>query len=31
MTFSVQTARRGWATSANVVNTQPLESILARS
>ena len=28
MTFSVQTARRGWATSADVVNTRPLQSIL---
>jgi DNA polymerase (family X) len=28
MTLSVVTARRGWATSANVLNTQPLESLL---
>ena len=28
MTFSVQTARRGWATSADIVNTRPLRSIL---
>jgi DNA polymerase (family X) len=28
MTLSVQTARRGWATSADVVNTRPLQSIL---
>jgi DNA polymerase (family X) len=28
MTLSVQTARRGWATPAHVVNTQPLRSIL---
>ena len=28
MTFSVQTARRGWATGADVVNTRPLQSIL---
>ena len=28
MTFSVQTARRGWATSADIVNTRPLQSIL---
>jgi DNA polymerase (family 10) len=31
MTLSVQTARRGWATNADVVNTRPLESILGRS
>jgi len=30
MTLSVQTARRGWATSADIVNTRPLESILGR-
>ena len=30
MTFSVATARRGWATAAAVVNTGPLESILDR-
>jgi DNA polymerase (family X) len=29
MTLSVATARRGWATAADVVNTQPLQSILA--
>jgi DNA polymerase (family 10) len=29
MTLSVVTARRGWATAANVLNTQPLESILS--
>ena len=28
ITLSVQTARRGWATSADVVNTRPLQSIL---
>jgi DNA polymerase (family 10) len=28
MTFSVATARRGWATAAQVVNTRPLRSIL---
>jgi len=31
MSFSVMTARRGWATAADVVNTRPLESVLARS
>jgi DNA polymerase (family X) len=30
MMLSVATARRGWATPANVVNTRPLEAILAR-
>jgi DNA polymerase (family 10) len=30
MTLSVQTARRGWATPADVVNTRPLESIIRR-
>jgi DNA polymerase (family X) len=30
MAFSVMTARRGWATAADVVNTRPLRSILAR-
>jgi DNA polymerase (family 10) len=30
MTLSVQTARRGWATKADVVNTGPLQSILDR-
>jgi DNA polymerase (family 10) len=29
MTLAVATARRGWATAANVVNTRPLEAILA--
>jgi DNA polymerase (family 10) len=29
MTLSVATARRGWATPANVLNTQPLSAILA--
>ena len=28
MAFSVATARRGWATRADVVNTQPLDAIL---
>jgi DNA polymerase (family 10) len=28
MTLSVQTARRGWATPADVVNTQPLQALL---
>jgi DNA polymerase (family X) len=31
MTFSVMTARRGWATTGDVVNTRPLRSVLARS
>jgi DNA polymerase (family X) len=30
MTLSVRTARRGWATSADVLNTRPLEPLLAR-
>jgi DNA polymerase (family X) len=30
MTLSVHTARRGWATRADVVNTRPLAEILAR-
>jgi DNA polymerase (family X) len=30
MTLSVHTARRGWATAADVVNTRPLRSILER-
>jgi DNA polymerase (family 10) len=30
MTLSVATARRGWAAPADVVNTQPVEAILAR-
>ncbi len=30
MPLSVATARRGWATAANVVNTQPLQAILDR-
>jgi DNA polymerase (family 10) len=29
MPFSVHTARRGWATTADLVNTQPLQAILA--
>jgi DNA polymerase (family 10) len=28
MTLSVRTARRGWATRADILNTQPLQSIL---
>jgi DNA polymerase (family 10) len=31
MTLSVATARRGWATSAGVLNTRPLEAILEAS
>jgi DNA polymerase (family 10) len=31
MTLSVKTARRGWATAAQVLNTRPLEAILERS
>jgi hypothetical protein len=31
MTLSVATARRGWATAADVVNTRPLPSILDRA
>jgi hypothetical protein len=30
MALSVATARRGWATAANVVNTRPLRGILDR-
>jgi len=30
MTFSVATARRGWATPAHVLNTRPLPAILDR-
>jgi DNA polymerase (family 10) len=30
MALSVHTARRGWATAADVVNTRPLESVLRR-
>jgi DNA polymerase (family X) len=30
MTLAVATARRGWATAADVVNARPLEAILAR-
>jgi DNA polymerase (family X) len=30
MRLAVHTARRGWATAANVVNTRPLEDVLAR-
>ena len=29
MPLSVATTRRGWATSADVLNTRPLSSILA--
>jgi len=28
MTLAVHTARRGWATAANVLNTRPLADIL---
>jgi hypothetical protein len=28
MELAVRTARRGWATAANVVNTRPLAQIL---
>ena len=28
MVFSVETARRGWATAADVLNTRPLETVL---
>jgi DNA polymerase (family 10) len=31
MPFAVMTARRGWATAADVVNTLPLRSVLARA
>jgi DNA polymerase (family X) len=31
MTLSVHTARRGWATAADVLNTRPLEQIRRRS
>ena len=31
MRLSVATARRGWATAADVLNTGPLEAILASS
>jgi DNA polymerase (family 10) len=30
MTLSVATARRGWATAADVLNTQPLATLLRR-
>jgi DNA polymerase (family 10) len=30
MAFSVATARRGWATAADVLNTRPLAAVLAR-
>jgi hypothetical protein len=30
MELAVHTARRGWATAADVLNTQPLEAILRR-
>jgi hypothetical protein len=29
MELSVHTARRGWATPADVVNTRPLETLIA--
>jgi hypothetical protein len=31
MALSVATARRGWATAADVVNTRPLAAILSRA
>jgi DNA polymerase (family X) len=31
MVLSVMTARRGWATPSQVVNTRPLRAILARA
>jgi hypothetical protein len=31
MVLSVATARRGWATAADVLNTKPLEAITRRS
>ncbi len=31
MTFAVATARRGWATAADVLNTRPLREILSRT
>ncbi len=31
MTFAVATARRGWATAADVLNTRPLSEILAQT
>jgi DNA polymerase (family 10) len=30
MRLAVHTARRGWATAADVVNTRPLDEVLAR-
>jgi DNA polymerase (family 10) len=30
MTYAVDTARRGWATAADVLNTRPLEEVLSR-
>jgi hypothetical protein len=30
MTLSVVTARRGWATAADVLNTKPLDELLER-
>jgi len=30
MLLAVKTARRGWATADQVINTQPLESVLRR-
>ena len=29
MVFSVATARRGWATAADVLNTRPLEALFS--
>jgi DNA polymerase (family 10) len=31
MELSVRTARRGWATAADILNTRPLESLLSRA
>jgi hypothetical protein len=30
MRLAVHTARRGWATAADVINTRPLAEVLAR-
>jgi len=30
MRLAVHTARRGWATAADVVNTRPLDEVLVR-
>jgi hypothetical protein len=30
MTLSVVTARRGWATAADVLNTRPLDELMGR-